>query len=48
MDKQWEYLVCNRHDLPYLDVESSLKELGEDGWELVSVSHNKYYFKRPK
>jgi len=25
-----------------------IKELGEQGWELVSVHDNEYYFKRPK
>ena len=38
--QQWEYLVkANGVDLD---------TLGSEGWELVTVDRNVYYFKRPK
>ena len=40
--KNFEYLVeteCTQHDL---------NMLGEDGWELVAVSHQVFYLKRKK
>jgi len=43
--KKWEYRiirigVCG-------DREGAFDELGAEGWELVAVDHDEYYFKRP-
>ena len=58
---EWEYKVTNHYPSDFEDVvntpsevESSINRMGEDGWELVSVSSSKIYlkhqfiFKRPK
>jgi len=37
---KWEYLVVDRRKM-------SLNERGEDGWELVAVTEDEHYFKRP-
>ena len=47
--QKWEYTV-EVSDTP---LENRLKELGNEGWELVSAFYNEvygwiYYFKRPK
>ena len=38
---KWEYAVQWRLD------EEQLNEFGEQGWELVMVVENYFYFKRP-
>jgi hypothetical protein len=38
---QWEYLTLDQQDA------DDLNALGEEGWELVSVSDGRLYFKRP-
>jgi hypothetical protein len=38
---KWEYLMIAEQDA------GDLNELGEQGWELVSVSNGQFYFKRP-
>lgn len=38
---QWEYLTLDEQDA------DDLNALGEEGWELVSVSDGRLYFKRP-
>ena len=45
----WEYLVAYSSDFSFeKDIEDSLDELGQEGWELVSVSGSIFYFKRKK
>jgi hypothetical protein len=58
---RWEYLVVNirseNYRLPQPDTENQLNELGQDGWELVSITainfktgatdHIGMVFKRP-
>jgi hypothetical protein len=33
---------------PVADVQQLLNQAGVEGWELVRVSENRYYFKRAK
>ena len=45
---KWEYRV---EDISYMGRagrESTLDEMGEEGWELVGVDNGGAYFKRPK
>jgi hypothetical protein len=39
--RQWEYLRLDLNDLPRRGGETaSLNKAGEEGWELVAVTHN--------
>jgi len=38
--QQWDYKLVHESNL-------KLKELGEQGWELVAVQEQLFYFKRP-
>ena len=54
MNKKWEYRVVDLQidiedhewgkNYPYL--ENKFNDLGEHGWELVSIDNTKAYFKR--
>jgi len=61
MENTWEYLICYSEDYSMypeywvlkvcgIDKLYSLMELGEEGWELASVTHDgeRYIFKRRK
>jgi hypothetical protein len=41
MAKKWEYLVFEESEPDPGDVEQKLNKLGEEGWELVSVTATK-------
>ncbi|MHA2055358.1 MAG: hypothetical protein ACW99F_17400 [Candidatus Hodarchaeales archaeon] len=44
---KWEYV----HYLMYSDKEQEIRDfhnLGNEGWELVTINNNTAYFKRPK
>lgn len=44
----YEYkIICYRTD-NFVELEKSLQEMSEDGWELISVVEDRHYFKRPK
>jgi hypothetical protein len=47
--QNWEYWIDTR---PYDQLNSAFKNIGESGWELVTVTTNAagftYFFKRPK
>lgn len=43
---KWEYLVTQLNRETFKD-EDRLNELGQSGWELVSVDNGIAYFKRP-
>jgi len=38
--KQWEYLVKTRSNVTGEVTQNSLDNLGENGWELVGVTHS--------
>lgn len=40
----WEY--CSAYMYPH-DTASKLNSLGAEGWDLVAVVSNTFYFKRP-
>ena len=48
----WEYRVVETQVLEsYTDaaeVQELLNQAGAEGWELVRISENRYYFKRPR
>ena len=48
----WEYRVVETQFLEsYTDaagVQELLNQAGAEGWELVRISENRYYFKRPR
>jgi len=45
--KKWEYKVHKGKAGFLKNEEEHLNELGQEGWELITVTiHNLYYFKR--
>ena len=40
----WDYLILPAEPAPEV---ATLRELGQDAWELVAVSAGTHYFKRP-
>lgn len=44
---KWEYVIIATNILA-VDHGHQLDALGEEGWELVAVTNNKMYFKRPR
>jgi len=48
----WEYRIVETSTLvdytPMADVQRLLNQAGAEGWELVRVSENRYFFKRAK
>jgi hypothetical protein len=49
MDKQWEYEVAAINDYSNeREVKHWLNSCGLDGWELITIKSNQFYFKREK
>ena len=44
--EKWEYTIQVRFGWAKHRVEDWLKQYGQEGWELVSVSGTWYFFKR--
>ena len=44
---KWEYKTFDMHGLDRQGMDSTLEVLGGEGWELVQICGNQYYFKRP-
>jgi hypothetical protein len=48
MTQRWEYYVETLRSTDINTLKSYLDDIGEDGWELVAVRNEFYYFKRQK
>jgi hypothetical protein len=48
VSQKWEYWVKEIKTVDANATKTLLDESGEDGWELVAVRNEFYYFKRPK
>ena len=47
--QKWEYITYNPNDYAKTNVLKFINDLGDQGWELVTVgSYGTYTFKRPK
>ena len=48
----WEYRIVETQTLvdytPLANVQQLLNQAGAEGWELIRVSENRYFFKRAK
>jgi hypothetical protein len=44
----WEYLVWDIQTVDRAGTIALLNQLGEKGWELITIRNSFYYFKKPK
>lgn len=45
---RWEYERVFLAEMKAIEISNRFNELGKEGWELVAISDEVAYFKRPK